>query len=208
MNCHCFCISRAVGAGGEEVGRKVAELTGYRYVDDEVLQLAATRGAVDLSAVSDVEARKSLWARLLESATPTTMAPEAFAHVAAQPPSDEMRKLIREAIVDTAEQGRVVIVAHAASHALGDADGVVRLLVTGSEQGRWKRLVDEEGVADDDANRLISEGDAARADYLKRFYDIAEAPEQYDLVINTDRISPAAAAGLVVAAAEITPAGR
>jgi cytidylate kinase len=47
----------------------------------------------------------------------------------------------------------------------------------------------------------VAASDAARADYLKRFYKLgAEVPTIYDLVLNTDRITAEEAAGLVVQA--------
>jgi cytidylate kinase len=48
----------------------------------------------------------------------------------------------------------------------------------------------------------IAFSDRARADYFKRFYRVpAELPTHYDLVVCTDRLTAAAAADLIVAAA-------
>ena len=44
----------------------------------------------------------------------------------------------------------------------------------------------------------MKESDAARRDYLKRFYDVdEELPIQYDLVVNTDVLSVEQASELV-----------
>jgi hypothetical protein len=52
------------------------------------------------------------------------------------------------------------------------------------------------------AARAVKEADAARADYLRRFHDVREElPTQYDLVLNTDLLSPEQAAALISAAA-------
>ena len=48
----------------------------------------------------------------------------------------------------------------------------------------------------------MKEADAARRDYLRRFYDIdAELPIHYDLVVNTDIISVERAAAVIAQAA-------
>src|SRR5437773_8556812 len=60
------CISHAAGAGGEEVGRLVAESLGFLYVNEEIVARAAAKGGVDPGEVADEERRKSLAARLLE----------------------------------------------------------------------------------------------------------------------------------------------
>ena len=46
--------------------------------------------------------------------------------------SAELRELIRSAIEEIADAGQVVIVAHAASHALAARSDVLRVLVTAS----------------------------------------------------------------------------
>jgi len=74
--------------------------------------------------------------------------------------------------------------------------------VTGSRETRSRRLGAAEGLADLEAIRVIKNSDAARVDYLKRFYGVAvELPIHYDLVINTDSISMKQAAALIARAA-------
>ena len=63
------------------------------------------------------------------------------------------------------------------------------MLVTASRDTRTARIVESHGVSEADATRSVDEADAARADYLKRFYGVKqELPTQYDIVLNTDRL--------------------
>jgi cytidylate kinase len=113
--------------------------------------------------------------------------------------SDELRGLIRSVIEDTAASGNVVIVAHAASLALALEGDVLRILVTASAQTRQRRLAASLGVDEKEAARAMKRGDAGRADYIKRFYGIGtEQPTHYDVVINTDKLTPDDAARLIV----------
>src|SRR4029450_8980137 len=57
------CISHATGAGGEEVGRLVAERLGFLYVDEELVASAAAKGGIEPAGVADEERRKALAAR-------------------------------------------------------------------------------------------------------------------------------------------------
>ena len=41
MGVRAVCISRTVAAGGEEVGKGVAETLGFRYVDEEIITIVA-----------------------------------------------------------------------------------------------------------------------------------------------------------------------
>jgi cytidylate kinase len=199
------CISYATGAGGEEVGRLVAERLGYLYVDDEIVARAAAKGGIGSDEVADEERRKSVVARVLDALAQG--GGEAWALGGVGVPragqelgSDDLRALIREAIEQTAARGNVVIVAHAASYVVSSGSEALRVLVTASPSTRAARLGDE-------GARKIKDEDAARRDYLRRFYDVnEESPTHYDLVINTDVLSVEQAADVVSQAGSSQPA--
>jgi cytidylate kinase len=202
------CISHATGAGGNEVGRLVAERLGYRYVDEELVARAAAKGGVGAGEIADEERRKSRLARVLDELS-LGGGGEAFAMGGFVPPvagaiptSDELRAFVLEAIEETAARGDAVIVAHAASHAIGRREDALRVLVTASPDTRASRLAEAEGVDERDAARAVKDTDAARADYLRRFHDLGEElPTHYDLVLNTDLLSLEQAAALISQAA-------
>jgi cytidylate kinase len=198
------CISCTTGASGEEVGKLVAKRLGFTYADEEVVARAAARGGIDAGSVADEESRKSRAARVLEA-----LALTGDLGLAGVPPAGtdevrgpEIRALIRETIEHMAAQGNVVIVAHAASHALPARSDVLRVLVTASPDVRAKRVGDSEGLDRSGAARAVKESDAARHDYLRRFYDLKdELSTQYDLVLNTDFLSVDQAVQLIALAA-------
>jgi Cytidylate kinase-like family len=201
MSHNVVCIARASGAGGEEIGRVVADRLGFLYVDEEIIDLAAKRAGIDPEQVADEERRKPLFAGLLdhlaESGGTGLSPPPATPEI----PSEAVRTFIRDAIEEIAARGEAVIVAHAASYAIGSERQPLRVLVTGSRETRAQRLGAAEGLADMEATKLIKKSDAARVDYLKRFYGVVELPTHYDLVINTDAISMDQAAALIAQAA-------
>lgn len=181
-----------MGAGGEDVGRLVASALDFDYVDEDIVTEAARRGGVSPEDVADAERRQSFLRRWLKELGPgAAVESYGLAPVSAGALSDDMRGLVREAIEQVAARGNVVIVAHAASFALADHEGVLRVLVTASRETRATRY---EGSVED--------SDAGRADYLRRFYGVEhELPTHYDLVVNTDAVSVERAAELVALAA-------
>ena len=201
------CISHAPGAGGEEVGRLVADRLGFLYVDEEIVARAADKGGVHAADVADEERRKSFAARALDAIAQG--GGEAWALGTTGPltswdelGSDDIRSLIRETIEQTAARGKAVIVAHAASYAIGRDDAVLRVFVTASPETREGRIAEAESLDHAGAAKALKESDAGRADYLKRFYDVrAESPTHYDLVLNTDSLSVEQAANLISHAA-------
>jgi cytidylate kinase len=210
MKTSVVCVSHATGAGGNEVGRLVAERLGFRYVDEDLVSQAALRAGVDASEIADEERRKSWLGRVLddlavgggEAWAMTGLGPYGAVGVATT--SDELRTYIREAIEETAGHGKAVIVAHAASHALAGRQETLRVLVTASPATRAGRVAEAEGLDETRAARAIKDADAGRADYLRRFHAVEqELPTQYDLVLNTDQLSPEQAAALISEAALI-----
>jgi cytidylate kinase len=203
------CISAADGAGGAEVARLVADTLGLRLLDEELIQRAAASAGVEPAVMADVERRRGLLERLVESVGASADA-AAFAMVGVPPemvvPSAEsggLRDLIRAAIEETATAGAgLVIFQHAASVALARRDDVLRVLVTAPDDVRRDRVARERGLEPAAAARAVAQSDRGRADYLKRFYRVdAETPALYDLVVNTERLAPDEAAALVAAAA-------
>jgi cytidylate kinase len=198
------CISCTTGASGEEVGKLVAKRLGFTYADEEVVARAAARGGIDAGSVADEESRKSRAARVLEA-----LALTGDLGLAGVPPAGtdevrgpEIRALIRETIEHMAAQGNVVIVAHAASHALPARSDVLRVLITASPDVRAERVGESKGLDRSGAARAVKKSDAARHDYLRRFYDLKdELPTQYDLVLNTDVLSSDQAVQLIAFAA-------
>jgi cytidylate kinase len=205
MSFHVVCISALDGARGEEVAPQVATQLGYQLVDEEIIRNAAHEAGVDASQVAGVEKRRSLALRLLDSlGTSTSLSTFAMAgYVPALegPAEADLRGLIRTAIEELALRGEAVIVAHAASMALGDRSDVLKVMLTASDAARQRTVVEQRGVDDKDARKQVERGDANRADYLKRFYGIShESPSDYDLVLNTDRLGPDGAVRLIVQA--------
>jgi hypothetical protein len=200
------CISSHDGAGAQEAAVSVAGALGFRLIDEDIVAKAAVEAGVEQEAVADVERRKSALLRLVESLGASglgagyVLAPPV--PVQDQPGSDALRGLIRSVIEETAAAGGAVIVSHAASLALGERDDVLRVLITASTPTREARLASALGVEGKEAARTLKRSDAGRADYIKRFYGVGEElPTHYDLVINTDKVAPEAAAQLIVSAA-------
>jgi len=200
MSFHVVCISRTIAAGGESIGRAVAQGLGFRYVDEQIIEKAAQQAQVDPALVEAAEHRQPLLQRLLDrmamgaelagTVTLATGVPlDVFtpSPVAYRADPDDLRVLIRATIHEVARAGQAVIVAHAASLALGASEGVLRVLITASPETRAQRLALAQGSGAKESTATVAASDRERRDYLLRFYKIKEElPTHYDLVVNTD----------------------
>lgn len=198
-------ISHAWGAGGESVGRAVADRLGFRYVNEEVITIVADKHGLEAAVVADAERRRGFLERIANDLAAPLMNSTggilvSDAHELGR--RDDMRNLIVEAIRDIAERGNAVIVAHAASIPLAGRDDLLRVLITASDDTRLQRLAEGTGGDRASAKKFMAESDAARADYFARFYHIErELPTYYDLTLNMDALDVDEAVDIIVMAA-------
>jgi shikimate kinase len=185
------CIARTAGAGGEEIGRLVADSLKLRYLDEEILISAAEEEeGLDPEQLAAVERRRQGLSRFQLDVVGGGLVEEM------------LRSLIKRAIAAAASEGGVVIVAHGAAIALAGDERAFRVLLTASPEIRAQRLAEEQGLDLEEAKKTIERSDREREAFLKSFYGIdREVPTHYDLVVNTDRISTTAAAALIAEAA-------
>jgi cytidylate kinase len=201
MSRDVICVSYASGAGGEEVARLVADQLGFLYINEEIIVRAARLSGIDPERIADEERRKGMFEGLLDYLEEPRDEPTATPASTDDLPAEVVQAFVREAIVEVAERGGVVIGAHGASHATGADRRALRVLITAPPETRANRLASEEQVSVRTAVKSVWRSDAARADYLKRFYGVAqELPTHYDLVINTAELSVDEAAALIAQA--------
>jgi cytidylate kinase len=187
MSASVVCLSHTDGAEGTAIGRLVADRLGFSYADESIIAEAAQAIGVYPEAVWQAERRGG--GRILE------------VDFGRFERSDTLRDLVRVAIEKTADAGRVVIVAHAASFALAERTGVLRVLVTASIRTRAARYAAAEDIDSRQAAKELAESDKGRAAYLQRVYGVkTEGPADYDLVVNTDLLTIDRAASIIVGA--------
>jgi len=214
MGFRVICISHAEEAGGEAIGHAVAQQLGFRYVDEEIISKAARVAQVDPALVAAAERRQPLLQRLFDAIATATAIGSPLAMASGLPidtgpysslvrgASDDLRILIRAAVLDVGKTGDAVIVAHAASLALAGKPGVLRVLITAPEQTRIRRLSESRALSESDAADVITKSDAGRQHYLQTFYDIEEElPTHYDMVLSTEVLTSGQVTALIVSAA-------
>jgi cytidylate kinase len=198
MGYRAIALSQVDGAGGEFIGRDLARKLGFGYLNEAIVAQVAKDHGVDQAVVAGAERRKSFFTRVAEMAArgAVDVAPDPSLYV---DQTDTVLALIRDAVRDAADRGSVVLVAHAACYACAGRPDVLRVCVTAPLPARASRVASAFGVSDEEAAKSLRRSDAGRASYLKRVYSVGqESPTDYDVVLNTERLAPDAAAGLIL----------
>jgi cytidylate kinase len=184
-------VSHEIGAGGPEIGQKVADQLGLHYVDQELISDAALRyGVLEEKLSSLDESKPSLFERF----------------------DAETRRYItvlQTAVFEFAEQDRVVLMGRAGQWLLRGLPHVLRLRVMAPFDRRVKRLAKKlSGQMGEQTNPRTVQDMARRDDQeklgrMRYLYEVdLRDPSLYDLVVNTDKLSIDAAVEMVAATLE------
>ena len=199
MSYRAVALSQVDGSGAESIGRDVAQQLGFGYLNEAIVAQAAKIRGVDPAMISDAEQRKSLFSRLAEMALRAAPDMSSPPKLYAFDETDMLLWDIRDAVRNAADRGNVVLVAHAACYACADRSDVLRVWVTAPPSTRATQLASALGLSDKEAAKSVRLSDVARASYLKKVYDIDEESDtDYDVVINTERLTTDAAVGLII----------
>ncbi len=196
-------VAMTDGSCAEDVAVEAARRLAYRYVDEEIIERAASLAGVDPGTIGATEHSEPLVSRILRRMTAVPLETSGYIPpewLADQTPA--YRTLIKRVIHSVAAEGSVVIGSHAAALNLAGTAGLLRVLVTAPPGVRAHRLASERGIELATAQKAIEHADAERRKYFQRFFHLDhELPVHYDLVLNTEVLSPVQAAGLIVLAA-------
>ena len=205
-------LSRQSGSDGNIITQILCERLGYRYFDKTMMAQLATEMGLEPEKVVDISVDQYQAKSLVERIFGTIQMPFGNPNAATYIAQEDVRQVLtvqqmRHLIVAAYEQGNVIVVGRGGQVALADKPDVLHVRVVAPLKTRIKRWQAREGLMEDEARQKVHERDAAHIDFVKRFYnaDVSD-PTLYDLVINTEKLKPGAAADLIVKALEQIPA--
>jgi cytidylate kinase len=194
-------ISREYGAAGRAVVNGLAELLGYRLLDEDLPVVVAARLGTSPEAVDGIEYQKAGFGqRLLRSFS--TAVPEAF-----QPTSElddlnaRTRREIDRLIHEAADADNVIVVGRLGNVLLRDRPNVLRVFLTAPMQWRIDHVMESLGCTGAVARAEIARVDGGRKHYAREQYDFDWGdPHYYDLVLDVARFGVDGAIALIDAA--------
>lgn len=220
-------MSGTIASGAREVGRRVANLLGIDFVDQQLMVQAAQRCGVPVGVVAERDERAATFRKrvsgvintLLErsagsGADPLTGATgleavlsQTYADMAREANEktisdgtyvDTMTALVRE----LAASGQIVILGRGSQMMLHDMPHALHVLTIAPADQRYRRLAEREEIPLEEAKKRGAESDQARAAFYRKFWKAdVEDPRLYDLTIDTSRLSFDMAAEIVATAA-------
>ena len=198
-------IRGQLGSGAPEVGRLVADRLHADYVDREIIaEVAARLHRQEQEVIAKEMPPSSLLGRIAEALEHSYAFGDGMAGAylpMGQIPLDDSRYLqALESVVRELARGQSLVILGRGSHIiLKDHPETLHVLVVASLEVRIKRVMQDLGLDPEAAKLEIARFDSSLRQFIKRYFKTEmEDPVHYDLVINTGRLSFAAAASMIV----------
>ena len=177
-------IGRQLGSGGRAIGRLLADSMGARYLDRELLTLAADRSGLSPEIFERTDEHKGFLHTLAGSLFPAFSAHTGYYDESVN--DDTLFRLQSEAIRRAAQEAPCIIIGRCADYVLRDMPRTVNVFVVDDRRDSIARLCRMNNITEAEAARRIDKDDQRRAEYYN-FYTQQRwaAAETYDLCLNT-----------------------
>ena len=188
MDNRVITIARSYGSGGRRMGRLLAKELGYEYYDREILRIASDESGINEELFSQVDEnrRMPLFRIAREVYTGEVIPPDSDDFISNENLFRYQAKIIRE----LAATSNCVIVGRCANFILRGRENVINVFVSAPVVDCVRRVMENDGLTLEEAEKKIKKIDKRRADYFKYFtgrqwHDAA----LYDLCLNTGHMS-------------------
>ncbi|MBM3933163.1 MAG: GNAT family N-acetyltransferase [SAR202 cluster bacterium] len=206
------------GTGSEEVGKEIAKMLSVRFMDGEISEALCQRLMCTAAELEAFEGSyRSFWSRIMNSilvpmewsatydagyqgfATEhmmdyTTVLQE---HITKKSYLERLSRVIRR----YAAEGNVVLHSHGSHLLIPSTVPALNVYITASHETRTQRIAGEQDVTAGQAGRWINTTDKETKSIFKNLFGHElEDSAKFDLTINMDRMTPKAAAEMIVGA--------
>ena len=156
-------IGRSFGSGGGFIGQAIGKKLGIPFYDNERISKVAEESGYSKSLFADGEEKRSLFS------VSSFFASSRMGVIDGSYVNDNvMFKIQSEVIRSIAEKGDAVIIGRCSDYILRDMK-CLNVFVCAPEAYRIQRLVQEEGLSEDEAERLMRRKDRTRETYYNYY---------------------------------------
>ncbi len=205
-------ISRQWGSLGDEIADLLCQKLGYQRFDKKMMvQVGQELGlaANVAKAVADYQpAAKNLLEKWFGSTQRITGGdPSSWTFSARADALQDLSIAHLMRIIEAGyKKGNVVIVGRGGMAALKDKPDVLHVRIQAPTELRISRIAKSENLSLEEATERVKARDASDVDWIRRYFDLdSHDPQLFDLIINTAKTTPAAAAELILKALAAMP---
>jgi len=183
-------VSREAGAGGSDIARRLAKAMEMDLIGGQIIQHVADSAKMSRRVIESLDEREVTFRETLLSSLFGENRPW---------PGEYLHHLTR-VIGTIGIFGNVIIVGRGANYVL-PKEKIFRVRVIAPMELRIKYFMEDRGYTKAEAEQYIVKRDGNRKAFVRKYFNVDIAnPTDYDLIINTEKISMAAATESVIVA--------
>jgi len=195
-------ISRESGAGGLIVAEHLAELLNERGVGADVPWAVFEKNLLE-KVVEENELPESYMDQMEEKVLPAIQT-AVSEMLAVHPSISRLAAMTSRTVLHVASMGNAVLVGRGANVLTENLLVGLHVRLIAPPDRRLRFLMDHHSLSRADAARMMEEEDEGRRYYVKKHFNRdVDDPTQYDLVLNTDRLSHHATAEVIAQTLDI-----
>ena len=188
MSNYIITIARQYGSNGRNVGRRLADVLGYEFLDKEIIAHIAENYDVDPGMLDkyDEQSPSKLAGMFSPSITLTNAYIPMYNNILF---NDEVIRLQAKALREKAEKNDIVVVGRCGDYIFRNEPKLLRIFIYADDEVRLRKIVNEYHVPADEAKSVMRKADKNRANYYSTYADGKWGdPKQYDLCINSSNL--------------------
>ena len=193
-------ISRMYGSGGSEIAELVAASLGWQHLDNELVDTVAARLGLTPAEVSAQEERVPTLAERLSETMSLASSEWAVpvAEPAPPPPDEQVLAMTQRVIAEAVARGPAVLVGRGAQMMLAERTDAIHVFCYAPRPALIARVMERHGCDAKEAERITDETNRNREQYVKKHWKRSWlGVENYDLLVNTERLGIEGTANLI-----------
>jgi len=194
-------INREVGSGGRTVGRKLAEKLGVKYYDKALIEGLTHKFGLSVERIEEIKGQKKSWWNDFNNYYKTLI------DSASQPMEAEVKldtasmfATEKRILEELAAQASCVVAGRTGFMVFRQWPNSLNILIQASMEHRIRRIMEHQGVGEQEARDIIAKVDASRETYIKKYEDTSRYDTRnYQLVLSMDTLSEDDAVNVIMA---------
>jgi len=192
-------ISRQFGAGGLTLGKKTAEILGYSFIDEEILQMVAKKARVSHNWVKSVEKEAGgKLQKLISKIVPKGLVDQILDNERGYIDEEIYLDLLDQIIRQIADEDNCIILGRGGQYILKDRPDTLHVLLIADKEYRINFMETRYKLKRPQAVQVVNAQDKRRINLYRKFgrsdYD---HPEHYHLTLNMSHVSQDLAAKMI-----------
>ena len=193
-------INRELGSGGRTIGRKLAERLNVKFYDKALIKELTKKFELSVEELEKVKASKrNWWNDFVQNYLNRYNVEERFNVESNIATTENIFRVESQFLKELAADESCVIAGRSGFYIFRNETNVFKVLIQSTMEERIKRVMEKQGLTEDEAKKVIAKVDKGREHYTQHFsgpsrYDT----RNYDLVLNVAHLTEDAAVDIIM----------